>query len=391
MRVLWVGTKVPWPPQDGGRLVAWLTLQALRDAGHRVTLVVPSASPPAAGELEAMRAVCDPRVVVAPPIGRVRAWLDTLASPSRPWAAARHARPELRRAVAEALARDAFDVVHAEQPHALDACAPARDLPVVLRAHNVETDLWRAVGRERGWRGLLARREAARVARWEAESVRRAARTVALTADDAEGLRALAGREARIVRVAAPFPGPLEPAGRPLPGEPAVVAAGSSGWLPNARGLEWFLGEVWPGVVRALPQARLHVFGGGGPAAHGPSVTWHPAPDDSRDAFPSGSIRVVPLLYASGVRMRILEAWARGIPVVATPAAAAGLDATDGRELLLASTPGAFVDAIRRVPAERESLAGAGRARLHLHHAPDAIAQALAEVYAAAARRPARA
>jgi glycosyltransferase involved in cell wall biosynthesis len=65
-------------------------------------------------------------------------------------------------------------------------------------------------------------------------------------------------------------------------------------------------------------------------------VETHPAPADSREAFAPGAILVVPLRIASGIRMKILEAWARGLPVVATPEAAAGLEAEDGRELLLA-------------------------------------------------------
>jgi hypothetical protein len=377
MRILWVGTKVPFPPHDGGRLVAWLTIEALHAAGHEVTLVVPSPTPVSGADLESMRAACDPVVVAAAPVGRVRAWLATLASADRPWAAARHARPAMRAAVSERLARGTFDVIHAEQPHALDACEGPHGVPVVLRAHNVESHLWREAGREPGPRGALARREAARVARWEAESVRRAAATVALTADDAAGLAALAGAGARLTHVPAPFPARLPAADAPLDGNPAVVAAGSGGWLPNARGLEWFARDVWPAVARALPGARLHVFGAEAPAG----AVHHPPPADSRDTFPPDSVRVVPLLYASGVRMRILEAWARGAPVVATPAAAAGLDATDGRELVIASSPDAFAAAIHRAQTQGAALAAAGRARLAAHHDPAAVAAALARVY----------
>ena len=302
MRILWVGTKAPWPPHDGGRLVAWLTIQALHQAGHHVALVAPVRRPPTADDLQALRTACDPTIVTAPPIGSLRAWIATRGSRARPWSAARHAQPAVRRAVADLMAREAFDVVHAEQPHALAACADVSGVPVVLRAHNVETDLWTAAGREGGLRGALARREADRVARWEAESVRRVAATVALTAEDAQGLRALAGPQARVTHVAAPFPPRLERAERPLPGDPAIVAAGSGGWLPNARGLEWFGRDVWPAVARALPRARLHVFGAAAPAA----ATRHPAPADSREAFPPESIGPVSVRRTQVPRPQVL-------------------------------------------------------------------------------------
>lgn len=388
MRILWVGTKAPWPPVDGGRLVAWVTLQALRDAGHEVTLVVPADPTRDPAALQRLRQVCAPEVVAAPARSRARALLATLGS-ARPWTAVRHARPALRRRVAELLGAGGFDVVHAEQPHALAACEPAleRGLAVVLRAHNVETDLWTLAGRERGLRGWLARREAGRVARWEGESVRRVASTVALTEEDARRLRALAGEGARVHHVAAPFPAVLEPAAAELPGEPAVVVAGSGGWLPNERGGAWFVRDVWPAIAAAFPAARLHLFGGAGPVPAG--CERHPAPADSRDLFAPGSLHVVPLPFASGVRMRILEAWARGVPVVATPQAAAGLDAVDGLQLCIASTAAGFVEAIDRARGSSAALVAAGRARLQASHAPRAIAQQLTKTYEDAVRTPA--
>jgi glycosyltransferase involved in cell wall biosynthesis len=323
---------------------------------------------------------CQLELVRAPSRSRVQALLATLRS-SEPWTALRHARPVLAARVADLLGRGSFDVVHAEQPHALAACAPAfeRGVPVVLRAHNVETDLWTSAAREPGLRGLLARREARRVERWEGAMVRRAAATVALTDEDARRLRALGGPDARVHHVSAPFPASLEAGADSLPGEPAVVVAGSAGWLPNERGLRWFASDVWPLVAKALPGARLHVFGGEG--ALPADATRHPSPADSRAVFAPGSVHAVPLLFASGVRMRILEAWARGVPVVATSAGAAGLGAASGRELLVADTPAAWADAIGRAVVESATLVTAGRARLASHHDPRTVAEALNAIY----------
>jgi len=383
MRILWVGTKPPWPPVDGGRLVAWLTLQALREAGHHVVLVVPSNGPPSAEALEQFRSVSHPHVVTAPPLSRTRAWLSSLISGS-PSTAARHAQPAVRQRVDEVIDWDPPDVVHAEQPHALAACAPAlvRGVPVVLRAHNVETDLWTAAGREPGLRGAIARREAGRVARWEADAVSRAAATVALTEEDALRLRTLGGPDARVHRVAVPFPAEWPAAENALAGDPAVVVAGSGGWLPNERGAAWFVRDAWPAVAARVPGARLHLFGGDGPVPA--RAERHPVPADSRDLFAPGSIHVVPLLFGSGVRIRILEAWARGVPVVATGAAAAGLDARNGVELLVEDTPQGLSNAIHRLADDRalaQGLVAAARARLAAHHDPGRVVRALLEVY----------
>jgi len=103
-------------------------------------------------------------------------------------------------------------------------------------------------------------------------------------------------------------------------------------------------------------------------------------------------VLAVPLRVASGVRMKILEAWARGLPVVATPAAAAGLGAEDGRELLLAADSDGFAAAVARLAAEpvlAAELVAAGRSALVRRHAPAAVAAELLRVYAAAADRSA--
>jgi hypothetical protein len=381
VRILWVGTKPPWPPEDGGRLVAANTIEALVGAGHEVAVVAPSlgAAPspvvPGGVDLHLVSARLPSRTVTA-----LRALLGGL-----PVSIARHSRPAVRREVARLMGSRSFDVVHAEQAQALSQCQPAFDAgtPVVFRAQNVESELWAgaAAGRIAGW---LARREAARFARWEGEAVRRVAAAAALTGADAARLEALAGPGRHVHETPAPFAGELPSAERPLPGDPTLVLMGSSRWLPNRLGAEWFLSEAWPRVRRSLPGARLHVFGFEGSRHRAQGVDFHAAPNDSRDAFPAGAVLVVPLEVASGVRMKILEAWARGVPVVATPAAAAGLKAEDGKELLVVEGAEGFAAALGRLRGEAglgPALARAGRALLMRRHDPVTVAAALVRVY----------
>lgn len=388
MKILVVATKAPWPPVDGGRFLLRNTLEALTAAGHRPVLVAPV--DPARFDLAAVAAelagCCEPRLVPAAPghplPSALRSWVSGM-----PLSVARHALPAVRREVERCLAQERFDVVHAEQLQALPQTAPARSrgIPVVLRAQNVESDLWAETARRStGWRGRLLAVEARRLARWEGEAVRRAAAVLPLTAEDAARLRALAGGPGNLRIVRAAFPDLPAASGPRLSGEPAVVVLGSQGWLPNEDSVGWFLAEVWPSTIAGLPGAMLHLFGAAPPGPLPGRVTVHPPPRESAEAFAPGSILAVPLRIGSGVRIKVLEAWARGVPVVGTPAALAGLEVEDGREALVAGDPRTFAASIGRLAAEpglAARLVEEGRRARRERHDPARIAEELLRAY----------
>jgi len=390
MKILLVATKAPWPPIDGGRFLLLNTLEALAAAGCRLTLVAPV--DPAAFDLarvaRELSAWCEPVLFPVVPLSPIAA---LLRSGGVPLSIARHSLPEISREVDDRLRQERFDLVHAEQLQALPQAEPAfsRGIPVVLRAQNVESDLWRAAGeRGRGLKGVMLRREARRLAAWEGRAVRRVAATLALTNEDAARLAELAAGGGRVRVVRAPFP-ELPPGSGRLAGDPPVVVFGSRGWLPNEDSVAWYLKDVWPAVQAELPAAVLHVFGSDlvSPAA---GVVVHPPPGDSGEALAPGSILAVPLRIASGVRIKILEAWARGVPVVGTPAALAGLEAKDGREALVAREPREFATAIRRLhqePGLAASLIAEGRRARRERHDPQEIARSLMAEYEAVVGR----
>jgi hypothetical protein len=390
MQPLVIATKAPWPPADGGRLLLWHTLQGLAGAGVRATLVAPV--DPARHDLRevaaALDAVCTPRLVAARPAGAA-ATAARSALRGLPWTVARHALAAVRREVAALLAARRFDLVHVEQLQALAQAAPAlaRGLPVLLRAQNVESDLWAGAARHAGGAGPLLRLEARRLATWEGSAVRCTAGTLALSARDAAQLQRLSGGAGKLRLLAAPFPARLEPGATPLAGAPPVVLLEGTGWLPNREGAAWFRRTVWPRVLGEVPGALLHHFGAPrAPAVRG--VVPHAAPADSATAFPPGAVLAVPLRVASGVRMKVLEAWARGVPVVGTPEGLAGLEARDGVETLVAADAAGFAAALARLarePGLAAALVTGGRAALAARHDPERLARELVEIYAALA------
>jgi len=385
LRILIVATKAPWPAVDGGRLVLLSTIEALASAGHHLELVAPFSgnADDRRSVAAALSEICTPHLVAAEP----RSALGSAVTGLRrgiPTTIARHALPHVANTVAE-LAGD-IDVIHAEQLHAIPQteAAQQRGVPVVHRAHNVESILWSFTAHHRGplTRSLVTY-EARRMSAWEVRVLEAATCTVALTEVDRRALSELVPG-ASIHTIRSPFAPELSAGDEPLDGEPAVVTLASPTWAPSRDAVEHLANEIWPTVRRRLPGALLHIFGGGHYLDGLEGAVSHPSPDDSRSAFPAGAIALVPERHPTGVPMKALEAWARGLPLLVDGPTAEVLEAEDGRELVVARDAAGYADALARLVEEdglRQRVVTGGRRALAERHDPTAIAEHLARVY----------
>lgn len=105
-----------------------------------------------------------------------------------------------------------------------------------------------------------------------------------------------------------------------------MLFVGTLGYWPNADGLKWFMADVLPRV----PGARLRIAGGNPPdslralAPRG-RVEFLGYVNDLSQAYRYAALAIAPMRSGGGTRLKILEAGAFGVPVVATPEASAGL------------------------------------------------------------------
>jgi len=384
LRILFVGTKPAFPPIDGGRLLMWDTIVQLAARGHRITFVAPDLSLDHRESENHLSRNCTGVHLISARAGFFAPSLIKAVLTGQPVSIIRHSHRAVRNFLAEAVVRETYDVVHAEQVHAMVNLPSSRALPpVVLRAQNVESQLWRMVARINPRVAWFARREARRMSAYEASALSRTATTIALTAHDGAILGGALGMAARRIRIIPPpFPAKLAKAEEPLEGDPAIVLVAGS-WMPNWDSTRWFFASIWGEILRLSPAARVHVFGSKAPSG-APAASWQRIATDSITLFRPEAILVVPLRIASGIRMKILEAWARGVPVVATPEAVSGLEGTDGKEFLLARDGPEFAAAIRRLRREpnlRQRLVDGGRSTLAARFDPGVVASTLEATY----------
>jgi O-antigen biosynthesis protein len=132
------------------------------------------------------------------------------------------------------------------------------------------------------------------------------------------------------------------------PREPdTMLFLGSFRHTPNAVALEWFAGRVMPHILAARPNARLVVIGPDPPPPHafadlGGAIECLGYVEDIRESLARYAVFVCPILNGSGVRVKLLEAFAAGIPTVSTYVGAEGLARKDGEFCLLADAPEQF-------------------------------------------------
>ena len=126
-----------------------------------------------------------------------------------------------------------------------------------------------------------------------------------------------------------------------------MLFLGSFRHLPNQEGLNWFTQKVLPAVLEHKPQARLVIVGSEPPPRHSlpalpDNIELRGFVEDVREPLSRYAVFVCPILSGSGMRVKLLEAFAAGIPVVSTPLGAEGLAAKDGEICALAEDPDQF-------------------------------------------------
>jgi O-antigen biosynthesis protein len=126
-----------------------------------------------------------------------------------------------------------------------------------------------------------------------------------------------------------------------------MLFMGSFRHPPNQEGLIWFTRYVLPAVLERKPRARLVIVGSDSPPRHSlpalpENIELRGFVEDVREPLGRYAVFVCPILSGSGMRVKLLEAFAAGIPVVSTGLGAEGLAGKDGEICALADEPAEF-------------------------------------------------
>jgi glycosyltransferase involved in cell wall biosynthesis len=323
--VAWIAPDANHPPRRGGTLRLW-GLLAAASRSARIVLVGATADEPAAARARArcLELGVEPRIVARGPA--LSRWRAPCSARIERWNATPALEAEARRALA-----GHSGLVHVDEPGVL------RLVPRGARVHTLahpklELDYARAFAARPS-----ERRDVRRVEALERRSIPSGALQLLSSELDKERLCARhPGARARVVEngvdlaaLGAP-PSFLErDVGR-------LLWLGSLDYPPNVQGLVAFLRLSWPALRAARPALVLEVVGSGPSHLLGDlridGVRFLGEVADPRPALARAGALVVPLATGGGTRLKLLEAAALGVPIVATRVAAEGLPFEDGRE-----------------------------------------------------------
>jgi|GEM_PF-2038724 glycosyltransferase involved in cell wall biosynthesis len=155
-----------------------------------------------------------------------------------------------------------------------------------------------------------------------------------------------------------------------------ILLSGTWSWAPNQDGLKWFFDQVYPLIHQQFPDLKLDIVGGELDTSildnmSTEQVRYHGFVEDIVQFRQQSLLTVIPLISGSGMKIKVLECLASGLPVITTKYGAEGISITDGKEYVLANTPEEILEAISKIVNDehtRDQLATNGRAFIEQHH-----------------------
>jgi glycosyltransferase involved in cell wall biosynthesis len=355
MKILQLCIRIPYPPADGGSIAMHSLGQSLLKQGAEVKLLAMNTSRHYI-KLDSLPADYKTRTKIE------AVDIDTRIKPfdafknlftSESYNIKRFDNPAVHQKLRTVLAEGNFDVVQFESLFAAPYLQTVREnsnAKCVLRSHNVEHIIWQrmADGSTNYLRKIYLRMLAKRLKKYESEIIGKFDAILPMTKEDAEIFSEInPAVKQKIIPIG------LNPETYPYNENRietlSVFHLGAMDWMPNREAVEWFLENCWHEIKKNFPSLKLYLAGRGFPDSikiDDSNIIYDETVTNAVDYMKSKSVMIVPLLSGSGMRVKILQAFALGLPVVSTDIGAEGIECTDGENIIIADSPADFSKAV---------------------------------------------
>lgn len=380
-RILFLSQLLPYPPDAGPKVRSYYVLRHLAQT-HQVTLLAftrPDDSPEA---IQHLREICEDIHLITIHRSQIRNLFSLAASllKGASFIIQRDYVPEMVQVIDQLLQTTPFDAVHTDQlwmaQYALRAKQVAPNLLIVLDEHNACFQIWKrlAVGERNPLKRLLLEREWRKLQAYETQICSSFNYIVTVTEKDQSILKNLVLPKTNLTKqidhdqsndnflmipicVDTQSILPVQP----ISGTLNVLHLGTMFWMPNIEGVLWFSREVWPKVVAQIPEATFTVVGKNPPSeirniskngTGRSSIQVTGYIPDPQPYLQKAGVFIVPLLSGGGMRVKIIDAWRWGLPIVSTSIGAEGIQCVPDENILIADDPLAFAQAVVKILQE---------------------------------------
>ncbi len=380
MRILFVSTNLPIPPNNGQAIRTLSIVRALASIGHKLSFVSFSSvdGVPAPGELSKL---CDEVNILKRDLAMMSnssGYLGRLACLFRlkPYSVERFRSKEMRSKIQTLLKMAAFDLILCDSLYVL-INVPDTSVPILLNCHNVEYMIFERYSQveKNPLKRLYASIEGRLMRTFERRSCQRATVAMACSTNDRNTLNLLRPTLPIFVVPNAVDTDFYDASETSVSGkaEQILLFQGGMDWYPNRDAVEFFVRSILPKVRIECPGVRFVVAGRNPPAefvaalSSSGGVEFTGTIPDMRPYLSAATVVVVPLRLGSGTRIKILEACAAGKAIVSTHLGAEGLELESGKEIVLADEPADFaqqVIALLGDPGRRDVIARSARSAI---------------------------
>jgi glycosyltransferase involved in cell wall biosynthesis len=368
-RVLFLTQVLPYPLDSGAKIRAYYVLRHLTQK-HEVTLVSFIREDDRPEYVAHLERIC--HAVHTVPMRRSRLQdLRALLIAGLTGQSAIIVRDEIgemHATLKQSVREGGCDIVHADQTsmaqYALYVRSQIADpqsrrtTKLVLDAHNALYRIpERMAAHERNpLKRMALRREARALARYEGRTYQDFDHVVFVADEDHQVLQERMPGEGSVFTTIPICVDPKEKSLVERAHEPrAVTHLGTMFWPPNIEGVLWFAREVFPQVVAHVPEAQFVVIGKDPPqkvrdlALHDHNIQVTGYVSDPMPYLSQTAAFIVPVRAAGGMRVKIVDGWCWGVPIVSTSVGAEGIVVRDGENVLIADARDAFAQAVVRL------------------------------------------
>lgn len=246
-----------------------------------------------------------------------------------------------QRKLAGELAKNKYDIIHAETFYVMPNI-PETKIPTLLVEQTIEYLGYQTFTDQLKLKFLkpLFYMDVAKIKKWERIYWGKADRLVTMSQEDRDWIKSMVPK-ADVSVVANGIDVDffkVTPINRPV--HPTVLFVGNYKWLPNVDAAKHLVGDIWPLILKEIPDAKLNIVGRDPTPAikslgEKAGVRVVGEVEDIRQALGEAQVMVTPIRNGRGTRYKILEAMASGLPVVSTTLGIEGIQAENGRHALI--------------------------------------------------------